>query len=379
MVTCVALVEFAPSAPPALEISTQASTRESSYSYSANDPSFSFNDQNGNVPPQSNNNQLPPLNPEIGPTYRHPRITEKVIKEYYFTEGDGLKYYMDTFKSCCEIVIGNHSLPPGVFEYRQLICIYLGLKTLDCDNHEAFNYHSASDSWERQGYYSYLTHTITQLHQYLLNEWTQDAPAILTRIDTWVKRKKGLQGMIFQRGDKESILKWNIAFINVLITDYLVTPGEVRMTSSGVIAQLRCLLVTTLEKVIKEYDRLPYSLLPDFVWEILGIARLPISDTEKSSLRNVLCVYILFQQIRHENDSSQLTKGDSQLENKFLEISTEFSNTLKITPGYITVQQTLRTHEKKIFSTLQTYQILSFNPNRISKIEVDKEQKKNFF
>lgn len=61
--------------------------------------------------------------------------------------------------------------------------------------------------------YQYYYFIIGMIQEIILNNWKMDAPTILTKIDTWIKRKKGKEQILFLKGDKESVLKWNISLL----------------------------------------------------------------------------------------------------------------------------------------------------------------------
>ena len=67
--------------------------------------------------------------------------------------------------------------------------------------------------YEGEVFHMLYTNAIGLAQKRILATWPLDAPTIVTKIDTWVKRKKSLQQILFQHGDKESILKWNLALL----------------------------------------------------------------------------------------------------------------------------------------------------------------------
>jgi hypothetical protein len=108
--------------------------------------------------------------------------------------------------------MGSSMLSQESDEKKIVLCIYLALRTLDWDNRDRFAAFSTK-GYEGEVFQMLYASAISLSQKRILATWPLDAPTIVTKIDTWVKRKKSKQQILFQYGDKESILKWNLALL----------------------------------------------------------------------------------------------------------------------------------------------------------------------
>lgn len=111
------------------------------------------------------------IQPSSVPQRKECKFTEHMMKGNIFTEGEGLKQYIDQFSHCCSQVLGNPSvLPEESVDRKKIICIYLGLKSLDFDNRDSFSCYS-STAYEQEDLFHILFQVISLVQKTILSTW----------------------------------------------------------------------------------------------------------------------------------------------------------------------------------------------------------------
>lgn len=207
------------------------------------------------------------------------------MKEFQFTEGEGLKQYIEQFSYCCDIVMGSQAniLPNVSQERKRIICVYLGLKTLDTDNRDMCSFSNSGN--ELQKMVTYFSNSISLVQNRILDTWTLDAPTILVKIDTWVKRKRTTQQILFLRGDKESMIKWNICLLNHILQKFLNPDPH--------LADVQSLICNLMDVLLDELKKLPIFTFFNSLWNSVNINQ--IAEQERSYLKNFVEVSLVIQ------------------------------------------------------------------------------------
>jgi hypothetical protein len=160
---------------------------------------------------------------------------------------------------------------------KKVLCIYLGLKTLDVDNAECF----------RNGQTSCFTNfaqAVSLAQKWILDCWIFTAPEILTKLDTWVKRKQSLLQPIFRRGDVESILKWNLCVLYQLL---------VNVGSDTLLRNIRIAIQKIVQDLLRELENLPENYFCSHLWSSMNWSSVPTQDQQY--IKNFLSVSLVFQ------------------------------------------------------------------------------------
>lgn len=135
---------------------------------------------------------------------------------------------------------------------------------------------------EQEEWYSILKHAINLSQNRILQLWPLE-PNIIVKIDVWVARKRSAQQIIFRRGDRESILKWNIAFAHYLTVQFLSQDPELfEAVSIGLIS---CLAF--------ELEKLPINTFMRKLWNSFPLDKIPQNDL--ASTYDLLYCSVLFQ------------------------------------------------------------------------------------
>lgn len=110
-----------------------------------------------------------------------------------------------------------------------------------------------------------------------------EAPAILTKIDLWMKRKRSRQQILFLRGDRESILKWNLAILHSAKTNY-VPDGHQDIEDS---------IIDLMNWLVGQLDNSTVNYFANLLWSSIDHNRIPEKD--RTATKNLLEASLIIQ------------------------------------------------------------------------------------
>jgi len=229
---------------------------------------------------------------------------------------------------------------------KSIICVYLGLRSLDWDNRDSISAYS-SFGYEKDPIFPYFNQIIQLCQHRILGIWPLDGPTILTKVDTWIKRKRSYQQILFRRGDYESIIKWNMILVQEVVTNYL------QNMQFPDVKQAIFLLQQILKSCLESSPISRCSLLLDS----FDLSSFP--EVERIALKSLITSASLFQKLKLENDAIGFLKGEPFLASEFENLLYVFGQAKRSSPLLSQVSQELRSAEMKLFSA--QFSLLSCN------------------
>jgi hypothetical protein len=148
------------------------------------------------------------------------------------------------------------------------------------------------DSWslcsitpvEQEEFYQILKRALDLCLNKILQQWPLE-PNTIVKIDYWVQRKRSAQQIVFRRGDRESILKWNIALAHYLVLHFLSFLNISELEEAVSVGLICCLA--------HEIDKLPIHFLMKKMFVNFPVDKIP--STELSTTVDLLYCSVLFQ------------------------------------------------------------------------------------